>query len=148
MRIKTLLGIFLATMILVLSFQTANATLGVWDLKVTANIKGNSLGYAGKMVRKLGTGQWSADIVSYTDLPPVVITLGWTYFTARETCNGVITQQVIKGGTSVSGTQIATGTFMTPRACSGTRYGYSIGKHELKGSKTWTPEWSHGDVVP
>ena len=148
MKTQTLLATILALAILVFSFETADAALGVWNFRSTLNIKGTSAGYAGKMVRKLGNGQWSADIVSYTDHPPVVISLGWTYFTAREACNGTITQQIIKGGKLVSGTQIATGTFVTPKICKQTHYGYSIGKHEIKGTRTWTPEWSHGDPLP
>jgi len=148
MKTKILFITILVTVMLAFSYQSASATLGVWDIWAKANIKGASYGYAGKMVRKLSSVQWAGDIVSYTNYPPVAITLGWTYFTTRETCNGTITQQVIKGPTSVYNTQIATTTFMSTKSCSGTRYGYSIGKHELKGSITWTPEWSHGDPLP
>lgn len=142
-------AIFLAFLFSLIAYQIAEATLGVWEIKGKANIQGSSYGYAGKMVRKILSGQWAADIVSYTNYPPVAISLGWTYFTARETCNGNITQQVIKGGTLVYSTQRATTTFMNSLPCGGTRAGYSIGKHELLGtSVSWRPEWSHGDWIP
>lgn len=79
------------------------------------------------------------------------MTLGWTYFTTRETCNGSIKQQTLKGGTSVYGTQIADTTFMNTMQCNGTRYGYVLGKHEFKNSNNvivWSPEWPHGEQIP
>ncbi|MGC1375021.1 MAG: hypothetical protein WA821_02290 [Anaerolineales bacterium] len=149
MKTKTLLGIVFAIAVLAASFESAGATLGLWSYKGVANIKGTSYGYTGKMVRKIADGRWAADIVSYTDYPPVKITLGWTYFTARETCDGRVRNQIIKGGTAVWSAQIATTTYMRPQPCvGGTRYGYSIGKHELKGTFTWMPEWSHGEILP
>lgn len=148
MKTKVLLSTILTAAILISTFQMASATLGDWEILGKANIQGSSFAYAGKMVRKLSSAQWAGDIVSYTDYPPVAISLGWTYFTTRETCNGSITQQVQKGGTSVYGTQVAATTFMNTMTCNGTRYGYSLGKHEFLGSIIWRPEWLHGDYLP
>ena len=133
------------------SFQIVKASLGSWTCYSMANIQGSSFGYACKMVRKLSSVQWGGDIVSYTDYPQVSMTLGWTYFTTRETCNGTLKQQVVKGGLSVYATQRANTTFMSTMSCAGTRYGYVLGKHEFKNSSNvivWSPEWTHGENLP
>lgn len=95
--------------------QPAHATLGGWTIKYSwMNFSGTSDALSGRMVRKLVTtpAQWVVDIVSYTDYPPITITLGWTYSSATERCGTVIKQNVQGGAKSVSGNQIANGIFV------------------------------------
>jgi hypothetical protein len=148
MKTKIPLSIMISLALLIVFSQVASASLGAWEYRGVGIIKGSSYGYTGKMVRKLSSVLWAGDIVSYTDYPPVVISLGWDWFTTKETCNGNFIQQTQKGGTLVSGTQIATGTYMNTKTCSGNRVGWSLGKHRLIGDTTKTLDWSKGELLP
>jgi hypothetical protein len=132
--------------------QPAHATLGGWTIKYSwMNFSGTSDALSGRMVRKLVTtpAQWVADIVSYTDYPPITITLGWTYSSATERCGTVIKQNVQGGAKSVSGNQIANSIFVNTMSCSLTRYGSSNGKNEFKyGGTTKWDEWSQQEIIP
>jgi len=79
--------ILLVCIVLLVEVQPAFAALGSWVLRISwNNFSGTSDAWSGRMVRKLSSSQWAADIVSYTDTPPITITLGWTYFSATERC--------------------------------------------------------------
>jgi len=115
------------------------------------NFSGSSDAISAKMVRKLGTtpAKWAADIASYTDNPPITITLGWTYFSATEKCGSVIKQNIQGGARSVQKKETANGIFVTTMSCSSTRYGKSAGKHEYKfGGNTVRDDWYQQDVIP
>ncbi len=73
--------------------------------------------------------------------------VGWTYFTTRELCGDTITNQTIKGGTSIPGTEIADTTFMTTVYCSGNRQGQVRGNHEVKGDYTATKDWTKSEYI-
>ncbi len=149
MKTKILLSVFLAAVVLLTNFQTAFATLGWWtNICSGAYVQGSSLACGGKKVSAPNSSTWLAEIASYTD-PGILIPVGWTYWTSRERCNGNITQQVVHGGRSVVATSTYTYQYMTKLACSGTRAGQVLGKHEVKGSNfTWYYDWTQSDTVP
>jgi hypothetical protein len=145
-----------------LATQSVQAALGrgagvsqalpVSDVRVSwLNFSGKSDAYSGKTVRKLQSVpmQWVADIFSYTDFPPLVITLGWRSFSATERCNTTPMQNVQGLPTSIPNSEIAASIFVTPKSCSGTRYGKSSGNHEFKfGGKTVTHTFEVEGTVP
>lgn len=147
-----IVSLLILIMLLFASIQPVFATLGGWTLKISwINFTGTSDAYSGKMVRKLVStpAQWAADIVSYTDFPPLTITLGWTYFSATERCGTVIKQNIQGGARSVSAQQTAFTIFVNTMSCSSTRYGSSNGKHEYKyGGITKQHDWPQQEVIP
>lgn len=149
MKTKIVLSIALVTIILAASFNTAYATLGVWtQWNSGAPVQGNSYGCGSKRVSKPSSTLWLAEIGSCTS-PSVSIPVGWTYWTSRERCNGNITQQVVYGGRSVVASSTYDYQYMTILACSGTRAGQVLGKHEVKGNiYIWYYDWTQSDTVP
>lgn len=127
-----------------------SAALGSWVLRISwVDFSGTSDARSGRMVRKLSSSQWAADIVSYTANPSITITLGWTYFSATEKCGSTIKQNVQGGARSVSGSQTANTVFVNTMSCGGTRYGSSNGKNEFKyGGTTKYDEWYHPETIP
>lgn len=132
------------------TYQPASAALGSWALRMSwVNFSGNSDAWSGRMVRKLSSSQWAADISSYTANPAISITLGWTYFSATEKCGQSIKQNVQGGARSVAGTQTAKTVFVGTMTCAGTRYGSSNGKNEFKhGGVTRYDEWYQQEIIP
>lgn len=149
MKTKLFLSTVLAITIVIISFQTAFATLGVWtQWNSGAPVQGNSYGCGSKRVSKPTSTVWLGEIGSCTS-PAIAIPVGWTYWTSRERCNGTITQQVVHGGRSVVATSTYDYQYMTSLACGGTRAGQVLGKHEVKGNIfVWYTDWTQSDTVP
>lgn len=125
--------------------QPVYATLGVETWRISwVNFSGSSDAISGKMVRKLsGTpARWAADIASYTDNPPVSITLGWTYSSATEKCGSVIKQNIQGGARSIHTDETAHTILVSTMSCNSTRYGKNAGRHEFKyGGNTVRDDW-------
>lgn len=132
-------------------FQISFATLGVWTSRISwLNFSGSSDAESAKMVRKLQSipPKWAADIASYTDNPPIVITLGWRYFSATEFCDGEPVENIQGGQESVQNDEIASTIFVQTHQCSGTRHGRSSGNHEFIYGQTVTDDWSKTEEIP
>lgn len=148
---KTILLLIINSLLLVI-IQPAYATLGVWSSRMSwINFSGSSDAISAKMVRKLINvpAKWAADIASYTDNPPITITLGWTYFSATEKCGSVVKQNIQGGARSVQKKETAKSIIVSTMSCSSTRYGKSSGRHEYKyGGNTVRDDWYQQDVIP
>lgn len=135
---------------LITSYQSASAILGSWVLRISwLNFSGTSDAWSGRMVRKLSSSLWAADISSYTSSPAISITLGWTYFSATERCGQALKQNIQGGARSVVASQTANTIFVNTMSCNQTRYGSSNGKNEFKhGGITRHDEWFNQEIIP
>ncbi|HXF91082.1 MAG TPA: hypothetical protein VNJ29_04050 [Candidatus Nitrosotenuis sp.] len=148
--LRTFSALVICFALLITSYQSASAILGSWALRISwLNFSGTSDAWSGRMVRKLSSSLWAADIVSYTSSPAISITLGWTYFSASERC-GQTPKQTIQGGArSVVASQTANTIFVNTMSCNQTRFGSSNGRSEFKhGGATVYDTWHHEEVIP
>lgn len=109
-----------------------------------------SVGGVGVVAQKdvIRTGNtWNGDIWSHTNTGNAIGTIGWTWWTIRETCNGSITLQYQYGGqalynaSAISDIAVAA---VQPCAVPSKQYGHVLGTHDFKnGSDTWNPYWEH-----
>lgn len=86
-----------------------------------------------KDVIKTSSSTWTAGVKSYMDNPVITInTIGWSWWTARETCNAAITyQQQYGGSTSSNASSKQDWSYHLSHSCSGTRKGWSMGNHDF-----------------
>lgn len=96
-------------------------------------------------------GSWNGYIWSHTNNGNAIGTIGWTWWTIRETCNGSITLQYQYGGqvlynsSAISDIAVAS---MQPCAYPLNQYGRVLGTHDFKnGSATWNPYWEHAEKL-
>ncbi len=86
-----------------------------------------------KGVASTGPSTWGANVQSYMASPAISIdTIGYSYWTVRETCDGDITSQWNYGGT----VDHYTSSFWDASAqykhyCGGSRVGWSFGNHDF-----------------
>ena len=87
---------------------------------------------------------WNAHIRSFTESPAYNIgTIGWTWWTFRDTCNGIIVDNWVKPGQVSYGANLKWDTGVDDReTCTNYRI-WSLGRHDFKhGTSTWQPELS------
>lgn len=153
MKIRIFLLAMATAVILIANFQPALA--GSWLYHYSGvYVQATSYGGGGKRVSKVSTTQWLAEMSSITTPGLATVAVGWTYWTSREVCNGVIqNNQVIhiaRSQPTPSGTTYQS-QYMTTRACSsvGARSGQVLGKHEVKGTKSiYAEDWTQSDYIP
>lgn len=93
---------------------------------------------------------WNAHIKSYTTNPVYNIgTIGWTWWTHRETCNGNIVDNYTHSGYALYGASSVFDTGVDDRdACDGSHLGWSLGKHDFKhNGSEWRPEFSTSEGI-
>ena len=146
MKSRIILIAAIVVVILIFSFQTVFA--GSWTYHYSAaKVLGNSLGASGKKVSNLSNSQWLAEITSFTS-PATVAAVGWTYWTSRELCNSVITQQTIHAARSVSSTSTYDYQYGSKLYCNNTHTGQVLGRNEVKGNLSiYSDEWTKSDSI-
>jgi len=124
--------LFHAQTVYALAVQTYSNFAGVTDAK------------AKKDVWIVNITSWNGHIRSYTTNPVYNIgTIGWTWWTFRDTCNGVIVDNWVNGGHAAYGDSDEWDTGVDDRETCGNYLIWSLGKHDFKqGSSIWRPEFS------
>lgn len=86
-----------------------------------------------KGVVSTGSSTWSGQVWSTMKNPPIdADTIGYSYWTVRETCDGQITSQVQYGGYHDHNTDsFYDVNAMAKHACPGSRLGHSLGNHDF-----------------
>ena len=152
MNKKLIITPIICAILLIGNIAHASATAGTWYLHLFAiNVSGDSDGYSGKMVNNLADGTtWGANIVTYTDYPPVTLMMGWNYFSGTEKCGTIVKQNVQGSARYTSAQQTASTIYLTKMGCGGTRYGSSNGKHIVSspGGTNYYDEWSQTEQIP
>ena len=100
-------------------------------------------------VWKVSAYAWDAKIRSVTQSPNVSIgTIGWNWWTFRDTCNGAILWQAQIGGHAEynDGDAWDIG-FASIHQCAGTYLGHSLGKHDFEDVNSWFPEFSTAESL-
>jgi hypothetical protein len=113
-----------------------------FDYTVYYNFSGVTDATALKDVWYVNSSSWNAHVRSYSVKPVYNIgTIGWTWWTFRDTCDGVIIDNWVQGGYAEYNDADAWDTGVDDRDyCGGTYYGWSIGNHDFKHStSTWRP---------
>jgi hypothetical protein len=92
-------------------------------------------------------GSWNGYIWSHTNTGYAIGTIGWTWWTIRETCSGTIISQYQYGGqvlynaSAINDVAVDTVSFC---ANPSNQHGRVLGTHDFKnGSDTWNPYWEH-----
>ncbi len=98
-----------------------------------------------------GINSWNGDIWSHTQDGSAIGTIGWTWWTIRETCTGSITTQYQYGGQALYNasaiSDIAVDTISYCWHPPG-RNGHVLGTHDFKhGSDIWNPYWEHNEKL-
>lgn len=138
---------------LVLAFILAFQNIGAGSALATqsyANFAGVTKANAMKDVWIVNSTSCNGHIRSWTSYPVYNIgTIGWTWWTFRKTCNGIIIDNWTKPGYVQYGANYVFDTGVDDRdACGGTHLGWSMGKHDFKhGSSTWQPEFSTSEGI-
>ena len=148
---KASLSTILLITILAITVTPAFATLGYWYYILFAvNISGNSDAFSGKMVCDTWGPYWSANIVTFTDYPPVDLNLGWNWFSGTEKCDYDYIQNVQGGARYITNDQTANTVYLYAQYCNGTRYGLSGGKHiaTSPGGTNYYKIWTQTEIIP
>ncbi len=114
--------------ILVLNF----AVFSIAKASATSqSYNGITTAYAEKSIMNYST-HWDTKLWSKSKSPAINMDdIGYSWWTIREKCNGVITNQVQYGGHVLHNTPLYySATTMTKRTCSGYRLGESLGNHD------------------
>lgn len=128
-------------MVLVASFVFAKSAYAL-QTQIFTNFAGVTTAVAMKDVWVVNSTSWNAHVRSYTNNPNYNIgTIGWTWWTFRDTCNGIIIDNAVKGGQVSYGANLKWDTGVNDReTCSNYRI-WSMGGHDFKhGSSIWQPE--------
>lgn len=99
----------------------------------------------------VGNSVWNGGIYSHTQDGTAISSIGWTYWTFRELCNGVIkSQTVVQGAAIPNSSGVSDLGVDVFNACSYTRQGHVLGNHEFKniGYPNWYKDWVHGEPLP
>lgn len=95
---------------------------------------------------------WDAGVSSEMENPRISIgTIGWSWWTVRETCNGNFLLNQQYGGSVSYNTYVKSQTRSYFRhACSGTHQGWSMGNHDFyqSGYAHITPYWEYWGYLP
>lgn len=140
-KIKSFVSIILA---LILVFQNTGIGTALATRTFT-NFAGVTTAKAMKDVWIVNATAWNGHIRSWTTNPVYNIgTIGWVWWTFRETCSGLIVDNWPKPGYVEYGANYVFDTGADDRdACGGTREGCVLGKHDFKhASSTWQPEFT------
>lgn len=114
------------------------------ETRTQPNFAGVTTAVARQDVWIVNTTSWNAHIRSFTQNPAYNIgTIGWTWWTFRDTCNGIIVDNAVKGGQVSYGANLKWDTGVNDReTCANYRI-WSLGRHDFKhGTNTWQPEFS------
>lgn len=93
---------------------------------------------------------WNGRIRSYTTNPVYDIgTIGFTWWTFRETCDGNIIDNWVQSGYVEYGDSDVLDIGVDDRdPCSGSHLGWSLGTHDFKhGGDTWRPNFSTSEGI-
>lgn len=99
----------------------------------------------------VSSSAWNAKIRSYTTNPVYDIgTIGWTWWTVRELCDGNIIDQSQYGGHAEYGDSDAWDiSFQALDDCGGTHQGAVLGTHDFKhGGSEWRPYFDTQESLP
>lgn len=145
-KIKSFLAIILT---LVLVFQNTGVGTALATRTLT-NFAGVTTAKAMKDVVIVSSTSWNGHIKSWTTNPVYNIgTIGWAWWTFRDTCSGIIVDNFPQPGYVEFGANNVFDTGVSDRdPCAGTRQGWVLGKHDFKqGGSTWQPEFSTNEGI-
>ena len=137
-RLKVLVGIAFA---LAFGIYQVHSVLA-YATTSYPNFAGVTTAVALKDVWVVDSNSWNAKVQSYTTNPVRNIgTIGWTWWTFRDTCNGVIIDNWVQPGSVRYGANNHWDVGVDDRDfCSGSYRGWSMGVHDFKeGSSIWRP---------
>lgn len=106
------------------------------------NFAGVTTAIALKDVWIVNNTSWNAYVESYTTNPVRNIgTIGWTWWTFRDTCNGVMIDNWVQPGSVRYGASRHWDVGVDDRdPCGGSYQGWSMGTHDFKeGNSIWRP---------
>jgi len=145
-RLKFWLGAGLA---IALGIYTVRSVLA-YATTSYPNFAGVTTAVALKDVWVVSDTSWNAHVKSYTTNPVRNIgTIGWTWWTFRDTCNGNIIDNWVKPGYARYGASEAWDTGVDDRDyCNGSYRGWSLGTHDFKeGDSIWRPYLSTDEGI-
>jgi len=114
------------------------------------NFAGVTTAVALKDVWVVNSTSWDAKVQSYTTNPVRNIgTIGWTWWTFRDTCNGVIIDNWVQPGSVRYGASNHWDVGVDDRdPCGGSYRGWSLGTHDFKeGDSIWRPYLSTDEGI-
>ena len=122
-RIAVGVAVILVLNFAIFSVAKASAT--------SANYNGITIAYAEKSITNHST-YWEQRLWSKSQSPAINMDdIGYSWWTIRERCNGVIMNQVQYGGHVLHNTSLYySGNTMTKKTCGGYRLGESLGNHD------------------
>lgn len=112
------------------------------------NFAGGSDAKAYKDVIVVGSS-WNGQIRSYMSPSYNIGTIGWTWWTIRELCSGIIIDQYTYSGQAYYGASyIADSAVDDIDSCDAYHYGTVLGTHDFKnGGSVWQPYFFHSEPV-
>lgn len=143
-KIRLVISLCILTAVFVAT-TTSSVFAGIPRTTYYGSVGGTGV-VAPKDVVRVGS-DWNGYIWGHTNNGNAIGTIGWTWWTIRETCSGTIISQYQYGGqvlynaSAISDIAVDSISYC---ASPSNQHGRVLGTHDFKnGSDTWNPYWEH-----